>query len=469
MTLTDAAVAFSVVVTGYFVLWNTLQLAMGGIASTFVWRYLRRRTPRNRALAARLASPPVVSVVVPAYNEELSIVDSIRALLALDYEAREIVVVNDGSSDDTLAVLQETFQLLRAPFAFPGLLPSAAVRGVYRSTSHPELVVLDKVNGGCKADAANAGINAASGPLVIIMDADTVLEADALTRAVLPFLEDPSTIAVGGNVAVANGCRIEHGQITEVRMPRSWLARFQIVEYMRSFLLFRLACASANGVLLISGAFGLFRRDAVIAVGGFDRAAIGEDMDLTVRLQEFYRTSGRPMRIAFDPYPLCSTQVPEDLRSLRSQRCRWRRGLLQVLWRRRRLMGNPRAGVVGLGVLPYIAVFEGLGPLLEISGYAITGVAALAGLIEWAHFRVLMVASLLFGAAVTLLAVLLNDVATRRYLRGRDLLLLMTIAVLENCGYRQLNAWWGFVGTVQACTGSGAWGPMKRRGFEGPS
>jgi hypothetical protein len=159
--------------------------------------------------------------------------------------------------------------------------------------------------------------------------------------------------------------------------------------------------------------------------------------------------------------------VPEDLRSLRSQRCRWRRGLLQVLWRRRQLMANPRAGIIGFGVLPYIAVFEGIGPLLEVSGYAITGAAAAAGLIDWSHFRVMMVASLLFGAAVTLLAVVLSDVATRRYLRGRELMLLMTVAVLENCGYRQLNAWWGCVGTLQACIGSGGWGPMTRRGFAG--
>jgi cellulose synthase/poly-beta-1,6-N-acetylglucosamine synthase-like glycosyltransferase len=463
---TEALGGFSLVVAAYLVLWNTLQLVMGGMASLFVWRYLRRRTPRNRALASRLASPPVVSVIVPAYNEALTIVDSIRALLALEYESREIIIVNDGSSDDTLRVLRRTFQLIPAPLAFPQPLSTAAVRGIYRSIREPEVIVLDKDNGRCKADAANAGINAASGMLVMIIDADTVLEPDALSRAVLPFLEDPSTIAVGGNVAVANGCRIENGRISEVSMPRSWLARFQIVEYMRSFLLFRLACASQNSVVLVSGAFGLFRRDAVVEVGGYDPTAIGEDMDLTVRLQQFYRLHRRPFHIAFDPSPLCSTQVPEDWRSLRLQRCRWRRGLLQVIWRRRRLIGNPRAGFVGAAVLPYIAVFEGVGPLLEMSGYAVTAMAAAAGLVEWRHFRLLLVVSLLFGASVTLLAVLLSDVATRRYLRGRDLPLLMIVAVLENCGYRQLNAWWGCVGTVQAWTGSGEWGAMKRRGFE---
>ena len=256
-------------------------------------------------LAAGVAVPPLVSIVVPAYNEELTIVESIRALLALDYEPREVVIVNDGSTDGTLALLQRTFQLVPAPLAFVQPLRSEPVRGIYRSISEPDLVVVDKENGGCKADAVNAGINAASGVLVLIIDADTVLEADALSRAVLPFLEDPATVAVGANVAIANGCRIEHGRIADVALPRSWFARFQVVEYMRAFLLFRLACASQNAVVLISGAFGLFRRDAVIAVGGYDRTAIGEDMDLTIRLQRHFRARREPFRIAFDPNPLC--------------------------------------------------------------------------------------------------------------------------------------------------------------------
>jgi cellulose synthase/poly-beta-1,6-N-acetylglucosamine synthase-like glycosyltransferase len=450
----------------YFTYWYVSQIVMGLVAAVGVWRYQRRRTRRNVALADRLASPPRVSIVVPAFNEELTIVDSLTSLLAVDYQSFEVVVVNDGSSDATLARLQQHFRLLPGPLAYAQPLPSKPVRGIYRSVQEAGLVVLDKEHGGSKADAVNAGINAASGLLVLVIDADTVLDPEALNRAVLPFLEDPTTVAVGGYVAIANGCSIEGGRVTAIALPRSWLARFQIVEYMRSFLLFRLACASQNSVVLVSGAFGLFRRDAVVAVGGYDPTAIGEDMDLTVRLQQFYRLHRRPFHIAFDPYPLCSTQVPEDWRSLRAQRCRWRRGLLQVLWRRRRLIGNPRAGVVGTAVLPYIAVFEGVGPLLEMSGYAVTAAAAAAGLVEWRHFRLLLVVSLLFGASVTLLAVLLSDVATRRYLRGRDLPLLMIVAVLENCGYRQLNAWWGCVGTVQAWSGGGEWGAMKRRAFE---
>ena len=465
MSLTTTLAVFTVVVTTYFVAYNVSQFAMAGVAGRSVWRYQRRRNPRNLALVARLAAPPFVSIVAPAHNEALTIVDSIRALLALEYEAREIVVVNDGSKDDTLAILKQAFELVEAPVAFEQPLKSAPLRGAYRSLVEPALVVIDKVNGGSKADAVNAGINAASGRLVLVIDADTMLEPDALSRAAMPFLESPDTVAVGGYVAIANGCRIEHSRVTDVGMPRSWLARFQIVEYMRSFLLFRLACASGNGVALISGAFGLFRRDALIDVGGYDGTAIGEDMDLTLRLQAYYRERKRPIRIAHVPLPVCWTQAPEDGQSLRAQRCRWRRGLLQVLWRQRRMIGNPRYGIIGMGVLPYIAIFEGLGPLIELLGYVVTTVAFFLGMLNWQHYRVMLAASILFGAATTLVSVFLSDVSTRKYLRLRDLGLIVASAILENAGYRQLNSWWGCVGTVQAMTGKGGWGPMTRKAF----
>ena len=465
MTLAVAITMVSAMATTYFVLWNLWQFAMGAGGARFAWRYQRRRNIRSRALVARWASPPVVSIVIPARNESLTIVDSIRALLALEYEAREIVVVNDGSSDGTLAVLRDAFKLVPAPLAYDQPLKTATVRGIYRSIDDSALVVIDKASAGCKADAANAGINAASGTLVLIIDADTMLEPDALSRGVLPFIEDATTIAVGGYVAIANGSRIEGARVIDAGMPRNWLARFQIVEYMRSFLLFRLACAAHNSVVIISGAFGLFRRDAVIEVGGFNADAIGEDMDLTLRMQRHFRAQRRPIRIGFVPVPVCWTQAPEDVRSLRAQRCRWRRGLLQVLWRNRGAIANPRYGGVGMVALPLMAFFEGVGPLIEVAGYVIATAGAVMGFLDWNHYVVLLAVSILFGASSTLLAIFLSDLTARRYLRARDLALLCAAALLENVGYRQLNAWWGCVGTFQALTGQGGWGPMKRRAF----
>jgi len=461
----DALIAFSFLITAYFVLWHGSQIAMSPLAAVVLWRHRRRHTRRARGLASAVAVPPLVSIVVPAYNEELTIVESIHALLALEYEPREVVIVNDGSADGTLQVLQRTFELVAAPLAFVQPLPSEPVRGIYRSISEPDLVVIDKANGGSKADAVNAGINAASGTLLLVIDADTVLEPDALSRAVLPFLEDPTTVAVGGNVGIINGCRIVDDRIAEVALPTSWLARFQIIEYMRAFLLFRLACASMNAVVLVSGAFGLFSRDAVIAVGGYDGTAIGEDMDLTIRLQRHFRALGQPIRIAFDPNPLGWTQAPEDWSSLRSQRYRWRRRLLQSLWRHRGMIGNPRFGAVALGVLPYLLIFEVFEPVLQIGGLLIAGPAFFLGLLDWGYLRLLIVVSLAYGISVTLMAVLLSDMATRRYMRGRDLPLLVAVVVLEHCGYRQLNAWWSCIGTVQAMRGQTGWGVMRRRAF----
>ena len=458
-------VAFSLLVTIFFLSLIATRVLFAPLAALYFWRHQRVHSIRSRALIDRLASPPLVSIVVPAYNEELTVVESVRSLLALDYQAREIIVVNDGSRDGTLEALRVAFELVPAPVSFIERLKTAPVRGLYRSIVAPELLVVDKMNAGCKSDASNAGINAASGELVLITDADTMFEPDAVTRGVLPFLDNPDVIAVGGNIGIVNGCHIENGVITDVRLPRSWLARFQIIEYMRSFLLFRLACASCNAVVLISGAFGMFRRDALMAVGGFDPLAIAEDMDITIRLHEYFRGQGKSKRIAFDPNPLGWTQAPEDFASLRSQRYRWRRGLLQVLWQHRRMIGHPRYGLVGLGAIPYIAVFEGLGAPLEIAGYIVTTTAWLLGILSPHYWLVMIAAAFVSGLASTLLAVLLNDLGRRWYARPREFFSLLGAVAFEAFGYAQLNSVLSCIGTVKAFTSKGGWGPMKRRRF----
>jgi cellulose synthase/poly-beta-1,6-N-acetylglucosamine synthase-like glycosyltransferase len=459
----DALLTVALAVSAYYVVWTLLQVGLGLVAMVYLRHHHQRSTRRALALASYLESPPTVSIVVPAFNEALTIVDSVRALLALEYESRELVVVNDGSSDDTLAVLQKAFELVVAPMAFAEPLTSAPVRAVYRSLVEPWLVVVDKENGGSKSDAANCGINVATGVGVMVIDADTMLEPDALSRAMLPFLEDQSVVAVGANVAIINGSDFAGGRVVD-RLPRSWLARFQILEYMRAFLLFRLACAQINGVVIISGAFGLFRRDAVIAVGGYDRTAIGEDMDLTIRLQKHFRARNVPARIAFDPHPLAWTQAPEDFASLRGQRYRWRRGLMQVIWRHRDVLA-PRYGAAGL-MLAYMLSFEALSPLIELGTWVIAAIAIAAGIQHWSYLVLLIGVPLLLSLSVTLTAVLLSDVATRRYMRGTDLFLIVATALLETLGYHQINTWWSCVGTLQAMTGKGGWGVMKRRAFK---
>ena len=306
--------------TAYFAAWALAQLIMAGVSGVSLWRRQRRQTRRAQALVERI-EPPLVSIVVPACNEELTIVESVRACSPSTTSRAKSSIVNDGSTDGTLALLQQTFHLVAAPLASSSRCAQRAVRGIYRSVSEPDLVVVDKENGGSKADAANAGINAASGVLVLVIDADTVLEADALRRAVLPFLEDPATVAVGGDVGIANGCHDRSTAASPTSRCRAAGSRAS-----RSSSTCARSCCSGSPArrrmpwCSSSGAFGLFRRDAVIAVGGYDRTAIGEDMDLTVRLQRHFRARREPFRIAFDPNPLCWTQAPEDWQSLRSQR-----------------------------------------------------------------------------------------------------------------------------------------------------
>jgi cellulose synthase/poly-beta-1,6-N-acetylglucosamine synthase-like glycosyltransferase len=341
------------------------------------------------------------------------------------------------------------------------------VRGLYRSLDHPDLVLIDKVNGG-KADAINAGINAARYPLVCVMDADSLLEEHALARAVLPFLEDPATLAAGGIIRIANGCRVEQGRVTDVRLPRSRFATFQVVEYLRAFLSGRVAQSAFNGLLIISGAFGVFRRDVVVDCGGLRHDTIGEDMELVVRLHRVYRERRRHYRIVFLPDPVCWTEAPESARVLSRQRNRWQRGTLQVLSYHRRMIGNPRYGIVGLFSMPYYLIFEALGPIVEVAGYAVTAVAVAFGLLDVVFAELLFLSAVVYGAVMSVAAVLLEELTFRRYPRTRDLARLCAYGVLENFGYRQLTTWWRFRGVVDFVRGRQGWGAMTRKGFARP-
>ena len=455
---------FDVAVLIYFVAINTLYLVFTVVAYFRLQALRRRWTPRALEGVMRSPATPGISLIAPAHNEEATIAESLRSLRMLNYPLFEIVVVNDGSKDRTLEVAAATFELARAPVSHPQPIPTRPVRGVYRSLTNNDLVLIDKENGG-KADAINAGINAARYPLVCVMDADSLLEEHALTRAVLPFLEDPSTLAAGGIIRIVNGCRVEHGRVTDVRLPPSPLATFQVVEYLRAFLSGRVAQSAFNALLIISGAFGIFRRDAVVECGGLRHDTIGEDMELVVRLHRLYRERRRPYRIVFLPDPVCWTEAPEDTKVLSRQRNRWQRGTLQVLNFHRRMIGNPRYGLVGLLAMPYYLVFEALGPIVEVAGYLVTAVAVAFGLLDVVFAELLFLSAVLYGAMISVAAVLLEELSFRRYPRVSDLLRLCAYAVLENFGYRQLTTWWRFQGIVDYLRGRQSWGAMTRKGF----
>jgi cellulose synthase/poly-beta-1,6-N-acetylglucosamine synthase-like glycosyltransferase len=422
------------------------------------------RTESDTVLRSPLVPP--ISLIAPAYNESASIRDSVRAMLTLHYPKHEVIVVNDGSTDDTLKILIEEFHLYKSSRESLRVIPTAPIRGIYESRSPIRLVVIDKENGGGKADALNAALNVARTPLVAVLDSDSLIESDALLAVVKPFLEDPDrTLATGGIVRVANGCAIEHGRVIGVAAPASTIARFQAVEYLRAFLHGRIAFSFLGSVLIVSGAFGVFRRDAVLSAGGFDTTTIGEDMELVVRLHRLWRERRQPYRIVFVPYPVCWTQVPESCTSLHRQRNRWQRGTVESLWRHKKMFCNPAFGVVGLIGFPYFVLFETVGPVAEVAGYLVTVIGLLLRLISIEMALVFLIVSVLFGILLSVSAVVLEDFTARRYPSTGDIVRLFWAALVENLGFRQLLTLWRVEGLIDVCRGKTGWGAMERRGF----
>ncbi|HSF68559.1 MAG TPA: glycosyltransferase [Nitrospiraceae bacterium] len=406
---------------------------------------------------------PQISLLVPAYNEEATIVSSIRSLLQLSYSEYEIIAINDGSKDKTLEVLIKEFDLMPFPETYDRRLVTKEIRNIYHSATHPNLRVIDKINGG-KADSLNAGINISRYPLFCSLDADSILERDSLRLVVQPFLNDPLTVACSGTVRIANGCQVKDGYLTAVGLPANFLALFQIVEYLRAFLFGRLGWSPMNAMLIISGAFGMFHKDTVITVGGYRPDTIGEDMELVVRLHRRLRLQGKPYRITFVPDPVCWTEAPEDLYTLKNQRIRWQRGLCESLTKNKGLLFHPKGGVVGWLAFPFMALFEWLGPVIEVAGYALVIVGFMLGFVSFEAWSSLLLAAISLGILLSVSAVLLEEVSFHAYPKPRYVLLLFLAAIAENFGYRQLNTVWRIIGLARWLRGGKAqWGEMSRK------
>ena len=448
---------------GYFAGLNTVYVALNLVAL----RMIGRESAQNQLAALpgySVGLEPGISIIVPAYNEAPTIAAAVRSMLQLDYPDVEIIVVNDGSKDDTLEVLKREFGLQLFPESYRVSLPVQPVRGLYRTPLHPQLRVVDKANGG-RSDAVNAGINAAQRGLICLVDADSLLLRDSLRRLVRPFMQDPRVIACGGTVRISNSCRIARGFLEEVEVPRNWLARIQVVEYLRGFLYGRLGWTLLNALPLISGAFGLFKRNAVVEAGGLSIGTIGEDMELVLRLHRLHRDRGRDYRVVFVPDAVCWTEAPESLQVLRSQRTRWQRGLMESLWANRRLFGR---GAIGNLAMPFMLIFEGLGPVVELLGYVVMTLLVVTGHLAWPAFLVFLMMALGMGMMLSASALLLEEIAFRTYPRPRHLRQLLAAILVENLGYRQLNTWWRIVGLWQwASRRRQTWGTMTRLGSDG--
>ena len=419
----------------------------------------------QRLLASGVA--PSVSVLAPAFNESATVAASVRSLLTLRYPQLEVVVINDGSTDDTLDVLRREFDLRRVHPSQPGSLEARTIRGLYRSELHRGLVVVDKANGG-KADSLNAGLNVATGELFCAVDADTVIEPDALLRIIRPFLADDRTVATGATIRVVNGSGVKDGRVVDPRIPRRTLPGIQTVEYIRSFLFGRLGWNSLGGNLIVSGAFGMFRRGEVMAAGGYGTDTVGEDMELVVRLRRHgYRTGG-PSRVTFVPDPIAWTQVPETLRDLGNQRDRWQRGLAGTVARHAPVTLNPRYRAMGLVAMPYFASIELLGPVIEAFGVAGLLLAVSVGSANGAYAGTLLLLYYGWGVILSVGSILLYQWLSEDPYPTRDLPRLLGYALVENLGYRQLTVLWRLRGTLRYLRGSSEWAPAQRAGFERP-
>jgi cellulose synthase/poly-beta-1,6-N-acetylglucosamine synthase-like glycosyltransferase len=454
-------------ISGFFIAFVTVHSLVLVMAAVELHRYTAGLNVSRLRRMLRSPLAPRISILVPAYNEAKGIVDNVRSLVALDYPQLEVIVINDGSTDDTVQQLVDGFGLRQVLRPMPPYLSCQPVHAVYAPRSQLRLLVVDKENGG-KADSLTAGINFASYPLYCSVDADSILNQDALAKTARPFIEDPyRTVATGGLVRVANGCRVEHGRVAQARLPRPGLAMFQVVEYARAFFGARTGWSALNGLLIISGTFGLFKREAVIAAGGYRTDTVGEDMELVTRLHRTCRDAGRPYRIVYVADPVCWTEVPDTARFLRRQRRRWYRGCVEMMLIHRRMILNPRYRAAGLLSLPATLAVEVFGPVIELTGYVVTLVAVILGILSTATFLLFLALAVLYGLILTLGAIAIEEAGANEFPGWDDLRRVLAYAVAENFGYRQVQHVWRLEGIWQLIRGSG-WGAMEHKGFAPP-
>jgi cellulose synthase/poly-beta-1,6-N-acetylglucosamine synthase-like glycosyltransferase len=451
----------------YYLASNLAYLTMLVIALKTTAAHQRRLESYRTSWIKQSPFAPPISIVAPAHNEEKSIRMAVRNFLEIDYPDVEIIVVNDGSTDRTLDEIRKEFVLRPVRAVYVPKIKSAAVRGIYRSEADPRLLVIDKNAGGSKADAINAGLNAATSPYVCIVDSDSILERDALLRIMLPVLSDPQhVVAVGGIIRVLNGSEIRGGQLRRVKLPQKPIEAIQVIEYLRAFLIGREAWAQANMLTIISGAFGVFRTDLVRAIGGFRPGAIGEDCDLVVRLHRYLLERKTDYRIAFVPDPMCWTEVPSDLRSLGRQRARWQKGLLQVLWDTRDMVFRPRYGRIGSFAFPYLWLFEMLAPVVEVGGILTIALAAWLGVLSRDFFLQFLLFGYAFATVISIGSVLQEEVTYKRYNDWQDVARLISYCFFEHFPYRQLHMIWRVQGLWQYLRGDMSWKAMKRQGMQ---
>jgi len=445
-----------------------VYLTLSAISAIALRNYLRKNSYVDYTSILLAPLTPSISVIAPAFNEERTIVENIRALLSLYYNNYEVIIVNDGSNDLTFKRIVEAYELVRVSYFFDYRLSCERIRGVYKSKNGAfrKLTVVDKVNGG-KADALNAGINISKKDLVCCIDVDSIMAPDALLKMVKPFMEetDKKVIAAGGVIRIANSCVIEGGQIAEIRLPRKFLPRVQVLEYTRAFLLARMAWGKINGLLLISGALGMFDKETLIKSGGYSAKTVGEDMEIVVRIRRYMVEQKQPYKVVYIPDPLVWTEVPSTAKELGRQRNRWTRGTLETLITHRKLFMNPKYGKFGMLGYSYWIVFEWLAPILEFLGYMYFTFLLITNSVNWPFFLLLLSFVYTFAVMLSAWAVLFEEKTFHKYKTRREVLFLLATALLEPLFYHPLTVWWAIRGNIDYLRGVRKWGHIEREGF----
>ncbi len=452
----------------YYALLVYASYILLAILSAYEMRFYKKKNSfvnYNTILSSPLS--PSISIIAPAYNEQSTIVENIRSLVSLYYNDFEVIIVNDGSKDESMQLMIESFDLIKVDYAIDYKINCKEILGVYKSKNKAfgKLVVVDKMNGG-KADALNAGINISMKDIIACIDVDCILESEALLKMVKPFLEEKTkVIATGGVIRIANNCEIEHGRITKIRLPNNWIARMQVLEYFRAFLVGRMAWSRLNGLLLVSGALGLFDRKIVIACGGYNHDTVGEDMELVVRMRRYMADRGEDYKVVYVPDPLCWTEAPSDTKVLGRQRNRWMRGTIETMISHQNLFFNPKYKLLGMLSYPYWFFFEWMAPIIEWLGILFAIFFGLLGYISFSFFLTMLLLVFMFSYTYSSFSILYEEISYHQYKNKRDILKLFMSAIIEPFVYHELNLWWSLKGNYDFLTGKKSWGEMTRKGF----
>ena len=460
---------YNAVILFYVILITSSYLLLAGLSIVTLKQYLKENAFINYKIILSSDLAPHLSLIAPAYNEGMNIKENVHSLLSLNYTNYEVVVINDGSKDNSMEVLINSYDLEEIKLDFDERIKTQPIKSIYKSKNPAfhKLVVVDKLNGG-KADALNVGINVSTKPYIICIDADCVLHKDALLILAKPFLEksDEHTIATGGVIRIANSCVIEGGSIIKINVPKNLLARVQVVEYLRAFLLGRMAWSKLDGLLIISGAFGMFEKEIAILAGGYDHKTVGEDMELVIRMRRYMIESNQKYSVSYIPNPLCWTEAPESFKILGKQRSRWTRGTMETLWIHRKMFFNPRYKILGLLSVPYWFFFEYLAPLIEFAGLIITLFFAILGILSWQFSLLFFLFAYTFAVMFSVLTLLSEEYSYHQYPKVSDFKKLLGAALVEPFYFHIFVVYAALKGNWEQISGNREWGEMTRTGFD---